>query len=339
MTKNNQLASIWKFGLLALVLALAFAFVGNSAEAASLRDGHEDGEVVEEADVAEEEVVVEETSEPDDLGLTLEYLTFLESAKAGNDNLITALDQVHAGNTRACDTIIDGLNWSFILEAAVFSDPFFTPAGFDDINTLALEAMGLIGNGLTDIGFVCRNGVSDSITDFQYAYASQQLRSAQTKLYGASRAGAERVGVQVEPIVELLDLLNELFAQVGGPWTEAIFETDVAITAETLSYMAGWLDRALAGETVYCLEYMYYYFFLEPAIFDEVPTAWRGWYNEHVEVIDLVNDTSRDLFLACDSLVENPDGNVSDFVLGQARQGIAQAIDRTHRIQQQFGPQ
>lgn len=324
MNKTYQLPSYWKLSLIALLLALGFAFVGSSAEAATF--DHDEAEP-------------EQISEEDAFGLTLEYLTFLESAKAGNDNLITALDQVYAGNTRACDTIIDGLNWSFILELAVFGDPFFIPDGFDDINTLALDALGLISNGLTDIGYVCRNGVSDSITDFQYAYASKQLRSAQTKLHGASRAGAERVGVQVEPIVELLDLLNELFAQVGGPWTETIFETDVAITAETLTYMAGWLDRALAGETVYCLEYMYYYFFLEPAIFEEVPTEWRGWYNEHVEVIDLINDTSRDLFLACDSLVENPDGEVSDFVLGQARQGVAQASNRIHRIQQEFGPQ
>ncbi len=325
MNMMQQTSTQWKRVLLAMMLALTIGFFAfaPAAQAANTSFDHEDGE-------AESEASTEDL---------IQYLVFLESAKYGNDNVMGALDRLNAGDLSACGVIVDAADWSFILGALAFSDPFFTPPGYEGISSLAVEAMDHLGNGITDIVFVCRNGKADTITSFQYAVAKSQLEQAQSKLYAASSAAVALSGIQVEPIAEILDLLVELFQTPAGPWSEAVFEADVDITIETLSYMGGWLDRALAGQTVYCLEYMVYVFFLEAAAFDTVPVEWQNWVNEHADLIDLVKDTSRSLFLACDALGDDETAHVSDFVLQQARQGVTDAANRAHRISQEFDPQ
>lgn len=325
MNMMQQTSTLWKRVMLAMMLALTmglFAFAP-AAQAATPFDDHEEAE-------AESQEITEEL---------IQYLVFLESAKYGNDNVMGALDRLNAGDLSACGVIVDAADWSFILGALAFADPSFTPPGYEGISSLAEEAMLNISNGIIDIVYVCRNGKTDTITSFQYAVAKSQLEQAQTKLYAASSAAVELSGIQVDPIPELLELLLALFQPPAGPWSAAVFEADIDITIQTLAYMGGWLDRALAGETVYCLEYMVYVAFLSGAIFETVPGEWQNWVNEHYDLIDQVKDTSRSLFLACDALGNDETAHVSDFVLQQAREGVTEASNRAHRISQEFDPQ
>jgi hypothetical protein len=333
ITQKFQKQSWWWLLLTALLLVLLLP--ASAISAARFEDFPEEDLIALDETDALDEWLFDEYDSEEDLRL---FLVLAETASAEMRHVIHALDQFQRGNEKnACQTLEHALFWTVGLYFAVWPPAYEYWEITEGIEVGALMA----AEGLVPLYLMCNNGKEDRLTALEYGLAFRTLDKARDILHIKSAEAQAVAGMTVSAEPELLPELAMLGQELigvlepelyGDAFSIEIFRADVEIAIEALHYMAGWFDRYNAGETVYCLEYVYYYELLGPALFAGVPDVYRYWVDEHKSAIDLVKDTSRPLVEFCLSLMDNPAGPVSQFTVDQARHGLSQALVRVNRV-------
>ncbi len=327
-----------------LLAFFALALFGGIWAPAVYADDHEEAEpVVEEAP---EEEPVEEAMEVAEF----EYDPFPAMVAMRDSEAILVrmggiLDSYDGnGHPEDCDDFALYSLLTLLLSSAFEIEALFAPAEWVDIMLLANEATVEAFEANEAIFYLCQNGGNDSISAHNLAAGREGIANGLEKLRSAIIAAAERAGVDPDDvessIAVLLDELDqELSAEdiefleeiTGLSWDPELFYEDLLISNALLKNMGGWLDRLIAGETVGCGEYVNYIdLLLTPIPFFSVPDVWEPLFNEHIAIINSVLDSNRDLLLVCIN-----GGNISEFMVFQARDGVGKAQDRLHTLRQQ----
>lgn len=325
-------ANTWLW-LLLVALAVGLATPMRSAEAAKpLLEEELFGQLDE---ALPDEEVVEDLFDVDfDDGFyddpeTIEaYLILVETLAVEMDNVLIAVDQLYRGEQKACRTLNYAVDWMQGLLNGYVDVPWDYYDNADGVFVGLIRAY----DGLEAPFYVCNNGVVDALTPLHYAVTRSALQDAHGILRSKSAEAQAQAGMTVQADGALLALYASLFYPEVGPFSAEVFRADVEITIQTLQYMAGWIDRYNGGGTVYCIEYLYYIFRLEAARFTDVPDVYQYWTDEHADLLNLVRDTSLPLIGFCFELTE--DQPAPQFMIDQARHGLARAIDRAHAVLQ-----
>lgn len=285
---------------------------------------------IEEVEVIVEEIVIEETAfSQEEL-----VLTMLRDMEWTLVQMVGVLDRSPAGQyPEDCQEFYLYYQISvLILLDLLFTQP---PDEWEDIYDLTFEAVldGLIAS--EPVVFLCVNGGNGYLSEHNKGAARLGLEDTLEQVRRVIEGGEERSGIESQSQIDQFifgepsaEELEELIDLLGGPFDVDVFYEDLLISREIMRSMIGWLDKLADGQTVFCAEYALYYELLNlPTVFGNVPADYIELYQQHLNTVLTVLDTSRPLIVFCDE-----GGNLSEFNFGLARFGLDQSYNKLESI-------
>lgn len=312
-----------------LLAFIALALLGTVWAPIAYADGHEESEEV--------MTVVEEIGyDP------IPALIGMRDAEAIMVRMAGVLDRYDGnGHPEDCDDYVLYMVLLLLFDSSFGFEALFAPSDWEDVMLIAQEATQTAFSTNESIFYLCQNGGNDSISSHNLYAGRAGIEEALEQLRGAIRASANRLGIDPESIPssigEFIDVepdpaeIEFIADLLGLNWDSEVFYEDLRITEVLLQNIGGWLDRLIAGETVGCGEYIILMqLSISPVPFLSMPDVWEPLFNEHVAIINSILDANKELIDVCVN-----GGNINEFMVFKARDGVAKAGDRLHALKQE----